>query len=143
MPKMTRPMPNWRNAYKGIPPRPWLHLQLLGENGLIRELQLLADTGNPYPLIISSKNMASFQQGFSPDIETNFGPMKGGWIRVAIPGLGFRGLVLSYASDAVVVSAKRSHSHFEGLIGLPLLRKGEYGGNARWFWLRSPAKTSH
>jgi len=138
---MTRPKSNQRNPYKGSPPRPWLRLRLLGENGLIRELQLLADTGNPYPLINSSANMARFKQGFSPDIETNFGRMKGGWIRVAIPGLDFGGRVLGYASDAIVASAMRSHSGFEGLIGLPLLRKGEYGGNARWFWLRPPGRT--
>ncbi len=138
---MAHPL-NRRNLYKGIPSRPWLRLRLLGENGLIRELQLLADTGNPFPLIISSTNMARFIEGFSPDIETNFGVMKGGWIRVAIPGLDFNGRVLGYASDAAVWSAKRSHSDFEGLIGLPLLRKGEYGGNARWFWLRSLSRRS-
>ncbi len=132
-----------RNRYKGTPRRPWLRLRLLGENGLTQELQLVADTGCPYPLVISSENMARFKQGFSPDIETNFGLMKGGWVRVAIPGLDFQGRVLGYASDAVVASAKRSHSDFEGLIGLPLLRKEEYGGNTRWFWLRSPEKTSH
>jgi hypothetical protein len=138
---MTRPISNRRNPYKGIPPRPWLRLRLLGENGLVQELQLLADTGSPYPLIISSKNMARFKQGFSPDIETNFGLMKGGWLRVVIPGLDFKGLVLVYANDAIVDSTKRSHHDFEGLIGLPLLRKGEYGGNAKWFWLRSPARS--
>jgi len=140
---MMRPISNRRNRYKGTPPRPWLRLhQLLGEDGLVQELPLLADTGCPYPLIISGRDMARFKEGFSPDIETNFGLMKGGWIRVAIPGLNFTDRVLGYANDAVVWSAKESHSDFEGLIGLPLLRKGEYGGNAKWFWLRSPVKTS-
>src|SRR5260370_12088532 len=103
---MTRPISNRRNSYKGIPPRPWLRLRLLGENGLVQELQWVADTGSPYPFIISSKNMARFKQGFSPDIETNFGLMKGGWLRVVIPGLDFEGLVLAYANDAIVDSTK-------------------------------------
>ena len=30
---------------------------------------------------------------------------------------------------------------FSGLVGLPLLRLLEYGGDADWFWLR-PASTS-
>jgi hypothetical protein len=131
MPKMTRPMPNWRNAYKGIPPRPWLHLQLLGENGLIRELQLLADTGNPYPLIISSKNMASFQQGFSPDIDEAF--------KMGMTALSGHDNRIACITQNQTAKTKSWDRHPDPAT----FHWAEIGLNARWFWLRSPAKTSH
>jgi hypothetical protein len=35
---------------------------------------------------------------------------------------------------------KRSDPEFGGLVGLPLLRMLEYGGDAGWFWIRSSAE---
>jgi hypothetical protein len=64
--------------------------------------------------------------------------LEGGWISVRLPDLGLTHLVIGYGSDDVVTATKASSSDFEGLAGLPLLRLMEYGGNADWFWLRTP-----
>jgi hypothetical protein len=71
-------------------------------------------------------------------VETNFGPLDGGWLRIAIPKLAIQVDVLGYASDAVIQATEASHSDFEGLAGLPLLRMSEYGGDRDFFWMRTP-----
>jgi hypothetical protein len=101
------------------------------------ELELLADTGNPYAVIITQQNMARLRAGDCPDVATNFGVLQGGWLQPAMPELGLGQAVAGYASDAVVNAARASHPDFEGLAGLPLLRLVEYGGDAKWFWLRA------
>jgi hypothetical protein len=40
---------------------------------------------------------------------------------------------VGYANDKVVEVVQRSDSGFAGLVGLPLLRLMEYGGNAETF----------
>jgi hypothetical protein len=85
--------------------------------------------------------MARFKQRDAPDAESNFGLLQGGWIRVGIPELNLDKFVLAYGSDAVAESAKLSHFNFEGLVGLPLLRMTDYGGDANWFWLQCPSRT--
>jgi hypothetical protein len=123
-----------RNPYKGSPPRSWVRLRLAAAGGSTQELELLADTGNPCAVILSGAHMAALKQGDGPDMNSNFGLLQGGWLRLAMPELG-----LGYASDAVVTAAKASSVDFEGLAGLPLLRLLEYGGDANDFWLRRPA----
>jgi len=125
-----------RNPYKGISPRAWVRVQLLALDGSTEEVELLADTGNPFALIIGSIQMARvIRRGVLP-VNTNFGRMDGGWVRVMIPDVGFDEEVLGYASDRVVNTAQRDSPDFEGLVGLPLLRMLEYGGDADWFWIR-------
>ena len=99
---------------------------------------LLADTGNPCAVIIDLVSMREFNLGVTPGMETNFGALNGGWLRVQIPELGFDEDVLAYASDAVVHAAKASHRDFDGLAGLPLLQlMEEFGGNSDSFWIRT------
>ena len=125
-----------RNPYKGISPRAWVRVQLLALDGSTEVVELLADTGNPFALIIGSIQMARvIRRGVLP-VNTNFGRMDGGWVRVMIPDVGFDEEVLGYASDRVVNTAQRESPDFEGLLGLPLLRMLEYGGDASWFWIR-------
>jgi len=122
-----------RNPYKGIPQRPWIRLRLAAPDGSLAELELLADTGNPCAIIIAQHNLARLKASDAPDINTNFGPMQGGWLQLAMPELGLVQPIRGYGSDAVLTTAKASHVDFEGLIGLPLLRLVEYGGDADWF----------
>jgi hypothetical protein len=126
-----------RNPYKGTPPRPWLRLTLVAADGAMRELDVLADTGNPCALIVDAAALDPFNQGVTPGLDTNFGVFQGGWLRIQIPALGFDESVLGYGSDSAVRAAQASHLDFEGLAGLPLLRMMEYGGDAEWFWLRT------
>lgn len=119
-----------RNPYKGSPPRPWILLRFAAVDGTFRELELLADTGNPCALIIGQAEMALLRQGTAPDMQSNFGLLEGGWVQIDMPGLGFGLPLLGYACDPVVTAAKASSPDFDGLAGLPLLRLAEYGGDA-------------
>lgn len=47
-----------RNPYKGEPQRPWIRLRLEAPDGSLLEGELLADTGNPYTLIVPLAIMA-------------------------------------------------------------------------------------
>jgi hypothetical protein len=126
-----------RNLYRGSPPRPWVRMQLIDSQGGIKELAFIADTGNPFPVIMASVHMSEFKQGDGPDVETNFGVLTAGRVRIAIPELNFSGQVLGYGSDSVRDSVQLSSTDFQGLVGLPLLRMMEYGGDSDWFWLRA------
>jgi hypothetical protein len=125
-----------RNPYKGSPPRPWIRIRLTAPDGTAQEIELLADTGNPFELIVSQQQMAVLGHGTGPSLNTNFGQLNGGWFQLAMPELGLSQSVFGYASDTVVNAAKASHPDFAGLAGLPLLRLLEYGGDADWFWIR-------
>jgi hypothetical protein len=126
-----------RNRYKGAPLRPWVRLRLAEPNGTDHEFELLADTGNPFAVVISQAAMTSLKLRTAPDVNTNFGLLQGGWLHIHMPELGIETDVIGYASDAVVTSAQTSSSDFQGLAGLPFLRLLEYGGDADWFWLRA------
>jgi hypothetical protein len=126
-----------RNPYKGSPARPWAWVRLTDKDGTAHEAELLADTGNPFPIIISQAAMANLKQKTAPDVDTNFGLLQGGWLHLHMPEFGLDHDVIGYASDAVVTSAQTSSPDFQGLAGLPLLRMFEYGGDAQRFWLRA------
>lgn len=129
-------MPEQRNAYKGVPPRPWLRLILIAADGATSTVEALADTGNPCELIVSSQLLRRFNQGLTPGMSTNFGQLEGGWLRVQIPELNFEETVLAYGGDSVLQAVQASHLDFVGLAGLPLLQRFEFGGNASSFWIR-------
>ena len=126
-----------RNEYIGSPPRPWLRVLLLEPGEEKHECRLLADTGNPFAIIVDSETMNTCKLFDGPDASTNFGRILGGWLHVTIPELRFDRVILGYASDAVAKSASASSANLTGLIGLPLLRMFEYGGNENSFWLRT------
>lgn len=129
-----------RNVYRGEPARAWLRLELIAVDGRVREVDFLVDTGNPCALIIDTATMQSLRWRESIRTDSNFGPLEAGWLRIAIPELGFDVKTLCYANDSIVNVVKRSDPRFGGLVGLPLLRMLEYGGNAGWFWIRGSAK---
>ncbi len=130
-------MAEQRNAYQGSPPRPWIDLIIVAADGATRQIQALADTGNPCALIVSLEVLGQFNLGLAPGMSTNFGPLDGGWLRIQIAELDFDENVLAYGSDAVVQAARGSHPPFAGRAGLPLLRMLEYGGDRNHFWLRN------
>ena len=132
-------MPEQRNLYQGSPLRPWVRVVLVSAEGLSKQLELLADTGNPCALIVSADMMREFNLGVTTGLHTNFGVLDGGWLRVQIPELPVDEDVLGYGSDAVVEAAKSSHAAFAALVGLPLLRMMQYGGDSETFWVR-PAR---
>ena len=125
-----------KNPYQGFPERPWIRVRLATRDGTFLELPLLADTGNPCALIISDAHMDLVRISGSPSMSTNFGILRGGLVRLAMPAIGLSQKVLGYASEAVCKIAKSSHADFEGLAGLPLLRMVRYGGDADYFWIK-------
>jgi hypothetical protein len=131
-------MAEQRNLYKGSPLRPWIRLDLVAADGTTREIEVLADTGNPCALIVGTLVMRQFNLGMAPGMSSNFGPLDGGWLRTQMPEIGFDENVLAYSSDAVVQAAQASHADFSGLAGLPLLKMLQYGGDRDSFWIRAP-----
>lgn len=129
-----------RNVYKGEPARAWLRLQLISPRDRVHELEFLVDTGNPCAIIVDTATMHSVRWRESISTDSNFGTLEGGWLRVAIPELAFDAKTLAYANDSVVNVVKRSDPEFAGLVGLPLLRMVEYGGDGGRFWVRSSAE---
>jgi hypothetical protein len=126
-----------RNAYKGSPERAWLRVQIVALDGAVFDGDVLVDTGNPFAIVLDSSRMRRFKQLDAPPLTSNFGTLEGGWVQVRIPATGIDRLILGYGSDAVAAACQRSSLDFEGLAGLPLLRLGEYGGDAGAFWLRT------
>jgi len=125
-----------RNTYRGEPARAWIRLRLMSLGNHSCEYDFLFDTGNPCAIIVGTSMLRDFLWHESVDAHSNFGTLEGGWLRLAIPELEFDVKTLGYASDQVVDVVKRSAPSFAGLIGLPLLRMLEYGGNRGHFWVK-------
>jgi hypothetical protein len=130
-----------QNQYEGVPERAWVRVRLMQPSGNLLDRELLADTGNPCAIIVGAQDIALTATSPGQSLHTNFGWLTGGWVRLIIPEVGFDQKVLGYGSDAVVNAAKSSSPDFSGLIGLPLLRMMQYGGDANSFWI-SPAGNS-
>jgi hypothetical protein len=125
-----------RNRYKGSTDRPWIRVRLVAPDGTAEEIELIADTGNPYAVIIGTDRMARFSHLGLPSTESNFGPLEVGWLRVTIPDVALDSLVEGCGSDQILTHVRADSPDFEGLAGLPLLRLLEYGGDVDWFWIR-------
>src|SRR5229473_666619 len=88
-----------RNPYRGTPKRAFIRARLRDTRGMERDLELLADTGNPCAVIIG-RNDTPFMApipGYS--VWSNFGALTAGWLQVVIPEIGFDQQVLGYASN--------------------------------------------
>jgi hypothetical protein len=132
-----------RNPYKGNPARATVRLNLISPYEQVQELEFLVDTGNPCSLIVSAAMLGRlcWRQSFAT--ESNFGTLEGAWFRVLVPELQFDEIVLGYANNTVVNVVQRSDHDFAGLVGLPLLRMMEYGGNEIEFWIRALSANGH
>lgn len=132
-------MSEQRHPYRGTGfPRPAIRLTFLARDGTRETLELLADTGNPYDLILSPDWFDRLVRTRTPGIRNNFGTMPGGWFQLHMPDDGLVELVRGFSSASVGAAVAASHPGFAGLVGLPVLRLGEYGGNADAFWFRYP-----
>ncbi len=129
-------MAEQRNPYRGE--RPWLRLGFRTADGAVHHYDLIADTGSAAGIILRPDLRIAMRFLPLADRPSNFGPMSGGWLRLYNPGLGVVETVLGYGNDRVAATAARSHPNYVGVVGLPLLRLGEYGGDATDFWFRYP-----
>ena len=125
-----------RNSYKGHDPRCWVRLRFAALDGSLHERELLADTGSPCAVILGESDLVALRQADSSEIHTNFGTMAGGWFALAMPEFGLVGRVPGFGSDQVLRAVRSDSPDFSGLVGLPLLRMLEYGGDDAAFWIR-------
>jgi hypothetical protein len=132
-------MAEQRNPYRG--PRPWLRLGFKAPDGSTHRFDLVVDTGSPAGLIIRSDLMTLLTHRALRSRSSNFGELTGGWLRLYAPELAVVEFAIGYGNDRAAEIVARSHPEFVGIIGLPLLRIGEYGGNATDFWFRYPPTT--
>ena len=134
-------MPVIRTPYKGRAPRCWLPVRVVSERGDFLQFHALVDTGCPFALVVTSAVFDEFSYDEAVSIKNNFGWQEGGWFIVEIPEISFRTEIIGYRNDSMVSVAQRSHPSFQGVLGLPILRLGEYGGNKDEFWFQHPHTT--
>jgi hypothetical protein len=134
---MSSNSPVHRNLYKGTPPRAWVRIRFAAADGSLHERELLADTGSPCAVILGPGDLEWLSRAAAAGINSNFGQLTGGWLAVAMPELGLTKPVLGFGSDQVLEAVQAANSDFAGLVGLPLLRMLEYGGDGEAFWVRN------
>ena len=136
-------MSEQRNRYIGHHPRSILHLTFSGLDGTVHELTLLADTGSGYPVIVGPGwfDRLVHTRRRTDAILTNHGPLTEGWFHLDMPDLGLNQLVRGYCGPGIAGPLAEENPDLDGLVGLPFLRLGEYGGNADEFWFRYPTPT--
>lgn len=132
-------MAEQRNPYKGQAQRAALRLEFRAPDASRHTLELLVDTGSAEGVMVSRDMyhrlvFAPLRPVFFP----NWGFTFRGWFRLAMPSLGLTEWVEGYGNDLIATAAVDEHPDFRGLVGLPVLRLGEYGGNADDFWFRYP-----
>jgi hypothetical protein len=128
------------NDYCGVPPRPLLRLRLLGSADDIIELEAVVDTGSPLAIVVDMEVFFRFARRETRTVPTNFGNLTSGWVRMTIPQTRFNHEMRVYGSDTVVHSVQQSDRWFTAVIGLPLLRMFEFGGDADRFWIRDASR---
>lgn len=136
-------MSEQRHPYVGRTPRPILRLTFCELDGTDHEITLLADTGSGYPVIVGPEwfdRLVHTRRRTAP-IRTNHGPLVEGWFHLFMPEFGLNQLVRAYRSPDIGQSLAEENPDLHGLVGLPILRFGEYGGNADEFWFRLPTPT--
>jgi hypothetical protein len=127
-----------QNAYKGSPPRAWVHLRFCAMDGSLHQRELLVDTGSPCSVILGMADLSLLSFIETANVRSNFGTLRGAWLQLATTELGLTSEVLGFGSDTVLQTARSASPDFAGVVGLPLLRLVEYGGDASTFWLRQP-----
>ncbi len=125
-----------RNPYKGTTARGWVRLRFAAADGSVHERELVADTGSPCAVIFGLSDFTLLSHASAPGTNSNFGTLIGGWLELSRPELGLTGQIRGFGSDPVLQAVQRDSADFAGLVGLPLLRLVEYGGDATSFWVR-------
>lgn len=128
----------FRFPYRGVTPRAWLRLDFRAPDGAIHSLDLLVDTGSDDAVVLRKSVFDLLTHGLAPCYTSSWGFMLGGWLDIEMPACGLVTRVHGYANYLLSAGVAASDPNFMGLVGLPVLRLGEYGGNATDFWFRYP-----
>jgi hypothetical protein len=116
-----------------------LRLGFLAPDGSTVPLDLVADTGCPYEVILAPDVFERLRLADAAGVTANFGDMTGGCVRLFTPGLGLVEFITAFGSNELARHVRNDHPDFAGLVGLPILRLAEYGGDADTFWISSPS----
>jgi hypothetical protein len=106
-------------------------------DGSLHERELVADTGSPCAVILGQVDLAILSRAAAAPINTNFGQLSGGWLELAMPELNLTNQLHGFGSDHILQAVQSDSPDFAGLVGLPLLRLVEYGGDSATFWVRA------
>ncbi|MCI0638969.1 MAG: hypothetical protein L0Y72_31790 [Gemmataceae bacterium] len=123
------------NPYKGMNSRCWLRLRFAAIDGSIHERDLVADTGCPCAVILGEADLFLLMRASAAAVNSNFGQLISGWLELSMPELGWNQQLVGYGSDSVQKAVQLDSPNFTGLVGLPLLRMAEYGGDNNSFWV--------
>jgi hypothetical protein len=95
---------------------------------------LLVDTGCPLDGIIDFNTAERMNHGYFVSSKSgHFGEMQGYLMKIVLPTIHFEQVVPFWSNQKVTQSL--ASEGFDGMIGLPLLQKLTYGGNAIEFFL--------
>lgn len=122
--------------------RAWLEFTFFTPDGFRADVNLVADTACPFDFILAPDVydlLARSPLGIIPN--TNYGDLPSGVVLLYMPEIGLVEFVRALRSDLLGEVLEREHPTFAGMVGLPILRLGEYGGNATDFWFRYPTPT--
>ncbi len=133
-------LPGQLREYRGFPQRAWMRIRLQSLEDEIVEMDAMIDTGCPYSIVLDDRLFERFMHRYIKSVESNFGLLAGGWLRAIVPGTRLNADVVGYGSSTILRLLHASDRRFEGLIGLPLLRMLEYGGDATRFWIRDSSR---
>ena len=128
----------FRFPYRGVTPRAWMRLDFRAPDGTTHAFDLMIDTGSDDAIILRKSAFDLITHGPAPSYFSSWGLMLGGWLDLDMPACGLVTRVHGYTNYLLSAGVAASDSNFMGLIGLPLLRLGEYGGDATGFWFRYP-----
>lgn len=129
----------FRNPYRGVTEWAWLRLDFRAPDGMIHGMDLVVDTGCPDAVVLRKPAFDLIVTSSAPGyVSGGWGFMEGGWLQLDMPACGLIQLVHGYANNIIGASVAADDPNFMGLVGLPVLRLGEYGGNATDFWFRYP-----
>jgi hypothetical protein len=111
-------------------------LRFRAPDGTTEEVNVLADTGNPLAVLLGPVLMTRLSYRPAPNVETNFGILRGDWVWLEMPELNLSVWTVAYGNEAILQFVQDSSPDFAGLARLPFLRLTEYGGDADTFWVR-------
>jgi hypothetical protein len=128
----------YRTAYRGVTERAWMRLDFRAPDGTLHTLDLVVDTASADAVILRKPVFDLLVIGPAQPYVSAWGFMHGGWLQLDMPACGLVQQVHGYANDIIGAGVAADDPNFVGLVGLPILRLGEYGGNATDFWFRYP-----
>ena len=133
----------FRNPYRGVTPRAWMRLDFRAPDGTLHSFDLMVDTGSDDAVVLRKSAFDLITHGAATSYFSSWGFMLGGWLELDMPACGLVQRVHGYANNVLAGGVAADDPNFMGLVGLPVLRLGEFGGNATDFWFRYPPTSHH